>query len=213
MPLNPFRSNPLMSLGCRDHETIDLFTSLPPSGSGPRILTFRAGSIVTALTVTLEAPELDEDSAKADEVEDSLGIIVEVDEDVVDTPLPEIEYEETDENVDEGATNPWGEPMRPVRRGCADPSFTYNPPASSPPSVSAYSLSESMVGEETSITITGLIPCLRSSGQPELVNGEDRYGNTGVGSGLGVGARYDSMGLGFDDRFSWARPPGEARPP
>ena len=52
----------------------------------------------------LEAPEFDEESAKADEVDDSCGMIVEVEADAMDPLLPKKEYEESKENADDGAT-------------------------------------------------------------------------------------------------------------
>ena len=157
-----------MSLGFRDETT--RFSFLRLSGSGSRILIFCVESTITALTVMLEAPEFDEESAKADEADNSCGMIVDVEEDAMVPPLPEIGYEDTDENVDDGAANPWGEPMRPVLRAYVDSSFTCNPPPSSPSSVSAYSLSEIMVEEEILIVTIGLTACI----------GEDRYGSTGV---------------------------------
>ena len=91
-----------MSLGFRDEAT--RFSFLRLSGSGSCILIFCVESTIIALTVMLEAPEFDEESAKADEVDDSCGMIVEVEADAMDPLLPKKEYEESKENADDGAT-------------------------------------------------------------------------------------------------------------
>ena len=76
-----------MSLGFRDETT--RFSFLCLSGSGSQYST-RVELTTTALTVMPETREFDEESARADEAENSCGMIVEVEEDAVDPPLPEI---------------------------------------------------------------------------------------------------------------------------
>lgn len=182
MPLSPSCSTWLTCLlGSRDHETTDRLGYLTPSGAWPLIISACGDSNIAALTVTLESSESDVET-RSDDAEGSYGMMVELDEDIAG-PVPETEYDDTVENVEEGGTNPCGDPMRPVRRACEGAAFTNSPPVSSPTSVSPYSLSESKVGEAASITITGPTgpaPCLRSFGVSEPGTGEDKYGRTGV---------------------------------
>jgi len=60
--------------------------------------------MITALTVTLESSELEADNLTADEAKEN-GVV----------SVPDTEYDEAEEKVDEGGTNPCGGPMSFVR--------------------------------------------------------------------------------------------------